>query len=68
MPIAYVLTLCAILLYGGGMGRQQSSATEKAIKFFMQGDSVSVAAAKAGIHSTTLIRALRQALKIGGQS
>ena len=48
------------------MGRSEKAATQQAIRYFMAGDSVSVAAAKAGIHSTTLIRALRSALKIGG--
>ena len=48
------------------MGRTEKDATKQAISYFLAGDSVSVAAAKAGIHSTTLIRALRQALKIGG--
>jgi transposase-like protein len=48
------------------MGREQKAATEKALGYFKGGDSVSIAAAKAGIHATTLIRAIRQALKIGG--
>ena len=48
------------------MGRQQKAATEQALAYFKAGDSVTVAAAKAGIDQTTLIRALRRALKIGG--
>lgn len=46
------------------MGRQQRTETEQALAYFKAGDSITVAAAKAGIHSTTLIRALRQALKM----
>ena len=60
------MTLRRITIKVRVMGREQKAATEKALGYFKGGDSVSIAAAKAGIHATTLIRAIRQALKIGG--
>lgn len=48
------------------MGRKQSDKTAYALRYFKAGDSLTVAAAKAGIEQTTLIRALRRALKPGG--
>jgi len=46
------------------MGRHETEATKQALRHFIDGDSITVAAAKAGIESTTLIRAIQRALKI----
>ena len=45
------------------MGRPQKDSTLQAVRLFKEGKSISVAAAIAGIHTTTLIDALRRYVK-----